>query len=147
MCAERRCITAKLFDAAQPGGVCFPWNRSATAGQRDGQVVRHFEIATLRTPHFFFEGSAMTLRDILNVKGTEIFAIDEAATLDDVVQKLVQCNCGSLIVMGPSAGSRRMVGIVTERDILRACACAARPARSDACHRRHDVRCCYRRPC
>jgi CBS domain-containing protein len=69
----------------------------------------------------------MTLNDILNVKGTEIFAIDESATLDQVVQKLVKCNCGSLIVMDPSQGSRRMVGIVTERDILRACAAQRDP--------------------
>ncbi|HEY1601443.1 MAG TPA: CBS domain-containing protein [Pirellulales bacterium] len=69
----------------------------------------------------------MTLNDILNVKGTEIFAIDESATLDQVVKKLVKCNCGSLIVMDPSQASRRMVGIVTERDILRACAAQRDP--------------------
>jgi CBS domain-containing protein len=66
----------------------------------------------------------MTLRDILNVKGTDVYTLDEKATLDDVVQKLVKCNCGSLVIMdGPAHGGRgRMVGIITERDILRACA-------------------------
>jgi CBS domain-containing protein len=71
----------------------------------------------------------MTLQDILNVKGSKVFTIDESATLDDVVQKLVQCNCGSLVVMGctRSDATPRMVGIVTERDILRACAVRRAP--------------------
>ncbi len=64
----------------------------------------------------------MTLQDILNVKGTHVHTIDDAATLDDVVQKLVKCNCGSLVVVGQRGQRSRMVGIVTERDILRACA-------------------------
>lgn len=65
----------------------------------------------------------MTLQDILNVKGTAVFSIADTATLDDVVQKLVKCNCGSLVVMRrDDAGAEQMVGIVTERDILRACA-------------------------
>jgi CBS domain-containing protein len=71
----------------------------------------------------------MTLREILNVKGSEVYTLDESATLDDVVQKLVKCNCGSLVIMGqaPEGGRGRMVGIVTERDILRACAARRGP--------------------
>jgi len=71
----------------------------------------------------------MTLQDILNVKGSKVFTIDESATLGDVVQKLVQCNCGSLIVMGLGRhdARERMVGIISERDILRACAARSGP--------------------
>jgi len=71
----------------------------------------------------------MTLQDILNVKGTVVYTIADTATLDEVVQKLVKCNCGSLVVMGRAGDSRneRMVGIVTERDILRACAARRGP--------------------
>ena len=71
----------------------------------------------------------MTLQEILNVKGTAVHAIDDSATLDDVVQKLIQCNCGSLLVMSRPADGRRerMIGIVTERDILRACAARRGP--------------------
>jgi CBS domain-containing protein len=71
----------------------------------------------------------MTLQDILNVKGSEVYTIADSATLDDVVQKLVKCNCGSLVVMGRRNDGRgeRMVGIVTERDILRACAARRGP--------------------
>lgn len=69
----------------------------------------------------------MTLQDILNVKGTRVHTIDDSATLDDVVQKLVQCNCGSLVVLGQRSERSRMVGIITERDILRSCAARRGP--------------------
>lgn len=65
----------------------------------------------------------MTLRDILADKGSQVHTISPAATLDDVVQKLVQNNCGSLLVCEPNGGREpRVVGIITERDILRSCA-------------------------
>src|SRR5579871_926308 len=63
----------------------------------------------------------MLLQEILRNKGATIYTIDPDATLNDVVKTLVHYNCGSLIVTDPSA-SGRMVGIITERDILRACA-------------------------
>jgi len=63
----------------------------------------------------------MILREILQAKGTVVHTIDASASLEDVVQKLVHFNCGSLVVHD-SRGSSRMVGIITERDILRACA-------------------------
>jgi CBS domain-containing protein len=63
----------------------------------------------------------MFLRDILNAKGPVVHAIDADASLEDVVQQLVRNNCGSLVVYDKSS-SQRMVGIITERDILRACA-------------------------
>ncbi len=66
----------------------------------------------------------MTLRDILLAKGNDVQTIGPEATLEEVVQKLVRVNCGSLVVCERAgAGDRdRMVGIITERDILRACA-------------------------
>lgn len=69
----------------------------------------------------------MTLQEILNVKGTEVHTIDASATLDDVVQTLVRHNCGSLVVVDARAPRRQMIGIVTERDILRACAARRGP--------------------
>jgi CBS domain-containing protein len=60
----------------------------------------------------------MTLRDILAVKGGKIFSIGIEATLADVVDRLVRENVGSLVVCNDDC----MVGIITERDILRACA-------------------------
>jgi len=60
----------------------------------------------------------MRLREILRVKGREVHAIAPDATVDEVVQELVRHNVGSLIVAAPG-NDESMVGIVTERDILR----------------------------
>ena len=64
----------------------------------------------------------MDLREILHIKGHVIHTIGQNATLEDVVQKLVRNNCGSLVVCDDSSNSGPMIGIITERDILRACA-------------------------
>jgi CBS domain-containing protein len=63
----------------------------------------------------------MLLQEILNSKGSSVLSINQHATLADVVQKLVKNNCGSLVVC-EAEDCTRMVGIITERDILRACA-------------------------
>ena len=60
----------------------------------------------------------MILKDILDAKGGAIHTISPQSTLCDVVAKLVLHNCGSLIVLD----GEKMVGIITERDILRFCA-------------------------
>ncbi len=63
----------------------------------------------------------MNLQDILRQKGATVHTIASQATLDDVVQKLVQNNCGSLVVCDADCQQAdSMVGIITERDILRA---------------------------
>lgn len=60
----------------------------------------------------------MKVQNILSDKGTEIYSIGPDATLADVVARLVEKNCGSLMVMEKDLA----VGIITERDILRTCA-------------------------
>ena len=65
----------------------------------------------------------MNLREILHSKGHVVHTIGQNATLEDVVQKLVRHNVGSLVVYdAETSTSGRMVGIITERDILKACA-------------------------
>lgn len=66
----------------------------------------------------------MRLQEILSIKGNIVHTISPGATLDDVAQELVEHNCGSLLVCETVSDprSRRVVGIITERDILRACA-------------------------
>jgi CBS domain-containing protein len=64
----------------------------------------------------------MKLQEILRVKGSGVHTIHPGATLDEVVQMLVNCKCGSLVVREPAdAGGPpgAMVGIISERDILR----------------------------
>ena len=65
----------------------------------------------------------MNLREILSVKGRAVHTIGPRATLADVVQKLVELNCGSLVVCDGDA----MVGIITERDLLRTMAARTNP--------------------
>ncbi|HUY90622.1 MAG TPA: CBS domain-containing protein [Pirellulales bacterium] len=71
----------------------------------------------------------MRLQDILRVKGAAVHTISPEATLDDVVQKLIAQNCGSLVVCDEALndGCSEMVGIITERDILRFCAARRGP--------------------
>lgn len=66
----------------------------------------------------------MKLQEILSVKGSKVHSIAADASLQDVVQELTRQQVGSLIVFN-SAG--QPVGIVTERDILRACVAGSQP--------------------
>lgn len=63
----------------------------------------------------------MSLQEILQHKGGRVLSISPRATLADVVQKLVKHNCGSLLVCEED-DCTQLLGIITERDILRACA-------------------------
>jgi CBS domain-containing protein len=60
----------------------------------------------------------MRLRDILDQKSHEVRTIQSSASCDDVVTELVRFNIGSLIVCDKPNGS--VLGIITERDILKA---------------------------
>ena len=60
----------------------------------------------------------MLVREILGDKGRGVYTCGPQDTLADVVDLLVGYNCGSLVVCERG----EMVGIITERDILRACA-------------------------
>jgi CBS domain-containing protein len=63
----------------------------------------------------------MFLQDILRYKGSAVHTIRPQATVDELVRALVQKKCGSLVVT-QSDSSAPMMGIITERDVLRACA-------------------------
>ncbi len=66
----------------------------------------------------------MALREILQSKGSQVYKIEPDATLDDAVHRLVKHNVGSLVVCDSMADAEcpPMIGIITERDILRTCA-------------------------
>jgi CBS domain-containing protein len=57
----------------------------------------------------------MKLYEILSQKGAIVYSIGPRATLAEMAEKLIEHNCGSLLVMDQG----RMVGIITERDVLR----------------------------
>ena len=60
----------------------------------------------------------MRLREILDQKNNEVRTISSSATCDDVVTELVRFNIGSLIVRDAPGGP--VLGIITERDVLKA---------------------------
>jgi CBS domain-containing protein len=72
----------------------------------------------------------MLLRDILSAKGSMVYAIGPSATLQDVVQRLVEHNIGSLVVCEDGSCENPVLGIITERDILRASAAGHAPLAS-----------------
>jgi CBS domain-containing protein len=71
----------------------------------------------------------MKLADILAHKGYKVHSIRPSATLAEVVQVLVRHNIGSLMVC-EEEDCKRVLGIITERDILRACAARRGPLES-----------------
>ncbi|HEY2412353.1 MAG TPA: CBS domain-containing protein [Pirellulaceae bacterium] len=65
----------------------------------------------------------MHVRDVLSGKSSLVHTCTPDDTLADVADLMVGHNVGSLIVMQ----DEEMVGIITERDILRACAATRGP--------------------
>ncbi|MBI3244891.1 MAG: CBS domain-containing protein [Deltaproteobacteria bacterium] len=60
----------------------------------------------------------MKVRDLLQAKDTAIMTIHPEATLYDALAALVHHRIGSLVVL---AAASQVVGIITERDLLREC--------------------------
>jgi CBS domain-containing protein len=67
----------------------------------------------------------MLLNDVLDKKSKDVHTISSNASLDDVVTELVRFNIGSLLVRDSTDGP--ILGIITERDILRALAARRAP--------------------
>ena len=64
----------------------------------------------------------MTLHDILRNKGSKVFTIRPEATLADVAAALAEHNIGSLLVCRSDDCEETILGIITERDLVRTCA-------------------------
>ena len=61
----------------------------------------------------------MTVSIILAAKGREIVSVEPGATLSSVVALLAERRIGAVLILGVD---RRIIGIVSERDIVRALA-------------------------
>lgn len=66
----------------------------------------------------------MTLREILAVKGNAVLATTADATLRSVAKELIHHRIGALLVFDRDSQGRteQLLGIITERDLLRVCA-------------------------
>jgi len=60
----------------------------------------------------------MNVREILAVKGSKVWSVKSTTTIHDAVRMLVSQKIGALLVYD---NKEDIVGIVTERDIMRAC--------------------------
>jgi CBS domain-containing protein len=60
----------------------------------------------------------MRIRDILEEKGTGVVTIESGETIHEAIDRLNEHSIGSLVV---TAEGEEIVGIITERDILRVC--------------------------
>jgi CBS domain-containing protein len=58
----------------------------------------------------------MIVDNILSAKGSAVFTIEPTATLETAVRTLAEHRIGALLVLGPD---RRIVGIISERDVVR----------------------------
>jgi CBS domain-containing protein len=58
----------------------------------------------------------MTVKSILSSKGRDVTTIEPAAMLETGIKLLAQRRIGALVVLGPE---RRVIGILSERDIVR----------------------------
>lgn len=61
----------------------------------------------------------MTVNSILATKGGDVISIEPTVTLESAVRKLAEHRIGALLVLGPD---HRVVGIISERDVVRALA-------------------------
>ena len=61
----------------------------------------------------------MTVKTILSTKGSNVLSIEPTATLEAAVAMLAKLGVGALLVLG---ADRRVIGILSERDIVRALA-------------------------
>lgn len=69
----------------------------------------------------------MKLQEILEVKGSTVYTIAPQASLQEVVAGLTEHRVGSLVVWQPESDAVKLLGIITERDILHACMAGKRP--------------------
>jgi CBS domain-containing protein len=61
----------------------------------------------------------MTVKSILSVKGRDVVTIEPNATLESALAVLAKYGIGAIVVLGPES---RVIGILSERDIVRALA-------------------------
>ena len=64
---------------------------------------------------------------VAEVMNRDVLAVDPTASIGEAAEKMVDAGVGAVVVMEDMV---RMVGIVTERDILRACAATRGPLES-----------------
>jgi CBS domain-containing protein len=60
----------------------------------------------------------MRVKDVLDMKGRTVYSIDRSATVWQALDQMVRQNVSSLLVLDDD---RRILGIISDRDVLRRC--------------------------
>jgi CBS domain-containing protein len=81
-------------------------------------LARGRSVSRLRPAAGRIHGGAMKVRDILGVKGDQVYSVSPQQTMQDVVRVLMAHRIGAALVVDDDG---QTVGIVTERDVLREC--------------------------
>ncbi len=110
------CLIARLHAALQ---------RFARMAERNSAPIESIEhdalIASHRPPMEGDEGreATMTVSTILAEKGRDVVTIQPGASLADAANLLAERRIGAALILG---ADRRLIGIISERDIVRALA-------------------------
>ena len=78
----------------------------------------------------------MTVMSILSRKGHDVLTIEPTAALSAAIKLLAERRIGALVVTG---ADHRIVGIISERDIVRALGRTRRSSTRSASRRGHDA--------
>jgi CBS domain-containing protein len=89
--------------------------RAEDAARREARRISHARVPRTRTKG----GCYMNVKNILSQKGSDVLTLEPTATLADVMDILAKRRIGALVITG---ADRRIVGIVSERDVVRALA-------------------------
>lgn len=71
-----------------------------------------------------------SVSEVLKEKGNQVIGVNPAATVYEAIEKMVENNCGSLLVMEDGD----IAGIFTERDYLRKITLQGRTSKTTAVH-------------
>ena len=107
--ANRRCIKMQIVPRVAP---TTRWNSS----------LAHIELVKLPGLRAVGlspveGGDSMTVKTILSRKGRNVVTIEPSATLEAAIATLAKHRIGAVVVLG---ADRRVIGILSERDIVRA---------------------------
>lgn len=61
----------------------------------------------------------MRIADILRIKGSAVATVTESTTVTGLLAELAVHNIGAMVVIGPGENAGGLVGIVSERDVVR----------------------------
>ena len=107
--ANRRCIKAQIVPRV--GRPTTRWNSNLALCVGETPGLRAVGLSPVEG------GDPVTVKTILSRKGRDVVTIEPSATLEAAIATLAEHRIGAVVVLG---ADRRVIGILSERDIVRA---------------------------